>query len=222
MKFVAIALLCIGAAMAQAPAEPPANNNLMLIDSLEKRASALLIRVEQVLQENRGQFNNLLYALDRQSVLIEAMALNLKVQSELASTGPIVVDGTEWNWHKIHEIHVMEEELLRLENRASEEIEIIEAARAGGGRRGETPAQLVQRGERLVKDAQDAVAKFPQAPEVKEINSEIIVVQSLIKAIQATPSPAPADLQKDEDELFRQETTLRQLIEKATQRRPTV
>ena len=71
-------------------------------------------------------------------------------------------------------------------------------------------------------DAQDAVAKFPQAPEVREINSEVIVVQSLIKAISATPAPAAADLQKDEDELARQERTLRQLIEKATQRRPTV
>jgi len=211
MKF-AVVLLCIGAAMAQVPTTPaPANNNRPLVESLEKRAAALEARVHQVLQDNRAQNNFLLMALDRQSIMIEALALELKTA---------VADTTRM--HTIHQIHVIEEDLLRLENRASEEIMNIETVRSGADRRNETPAQLAARAERLVKDAQDAVAKFPTAPEVREISSEIIVVEALLKTIQGPPAPAAADLMKDEDELARQERTLRQLIEKATQRRPTV
>lgn len=69
-----------------------------------------------------------------------------------------------------------------------------------------------------MKEAKDAVAKFPKAKEVREIESNIIVVEALVKAIQAKPAPDAATMKKDEEELARQEKTLRQLIEKATHR----
>ena len=186
----------------------PTSNNRPLVESLEKRAAALLTRVHAVQQEHRGTNNHLLQALDRQRVLVEALALDLK--NQLADPA---------RQHQLHHIHVIEEDLLHLENRVSEEIAIITHVRGGNDNRGENGAQLITRGQQLVKDAQAAVTAHPQAREVKEIQSEIIVVESLIKAIQAKPAPTPADLQKDEQELARQERTLRQLIEKANGRR---
>ena len=107
-----------------------------------------------------------------------------------------------------------------LENRVSEEIAIIDHFRNGGHHPDghETTAQLVARGEKLVKEAKEAVAKFPKAKEVREIESNIIVVEALIKAIQAKPAPDAATMKRDEEELARQEKTLRQLIEKASHR----
>ena len=180
-----------------------------MVVSLEKRAGALLERVRATLTEHRVNHGHLLQSLERQAVLVEALAIDLKAQ--LADTT---------RQHNIHHVHVIEEDLLFLENRVSEEIVIIAHFRNGNHvPTNENGAQLIARGEKLVKDAKDAVVKHPQAKEVKEINSEIVVVEALIKAITAKPAPTPADLKKDEEELHRQERSLRQLIEKAEGRK---
>ncbi len=199
-----------------------------LVISLEKRAAALLQVVRKVLDENRMSHSFLLQGIEHQAVLVEALALDL---GRLVQSKDIA--------HQIHHIHVIEEDLvgffylklcsfdnnfnsieqLFLENRVSEEIAIFYHFRDGNHTpNGETTAQLIARGERLVKEAKEAVAKFPKAKEVAEINSSVIVVEALLKAIQARPAPTPDDLKKDETELARQEKSLRQLIEKATHR----
>ena len=209
MKFVfAVALLCIGAVAAQTSAPVAQNSGRLLAESLEKRADALLQRVRAAITEHKVHNFFLIQGLEHQAVLIEALHLDLKTQ--LANKDFI---------HHLHHIHVIEEDLLHLENRVSEELAIIAHVAAGNDNRGETGAQLVARGQQLVKDAQAAVAKKPNAPEAREINSTVIVVEALVKAIQAKPAPTPADLQKDEQELARQERSLRQLIEKLNARK---
>lgn len=65
----------------------------------------------------------------------------------------------------------------------SEEIAIIDHFRNGGHHPDGhvTAAQLIERGQRLVKEAKEAVAKFPKAKEVREIESSVIVVEALVK-----------------------------------------
>jgi len=207
MKFVIVfALLCIGSALAQAPAPAP---GATLVESLELRAAALLARVRQVLAENRQANYFLVQAIDHQALEVEALSLSLKTfaaQPDIAQ--------------HLHHLHIIEEDLLYLENRVSEEIAILQAVRdPARPTQPLTAVQLITHAESLIKNAHDAVAKYPNAKEIKDINSEIIVIGSLVKAIQN--KPAPADLVAEEQELARHETSLTTLIEKAAQRQPT-
>src|SRR5699024_2760281 len=109
---------------------------------------------------------------------VEALVLDLKTQ--LADRNRAF---------QLHHIHVIEEDLLHLENRVSEEIAIIAFFREGRHQnQGQNGAQLITRGEQLVKEAREALAKNPRSREAREIESEVIVVESLIKAIQAKPA----------------------------------
>jgi len=210
MKFLLVALFCVGAVVAQTPApNAQANAGRELVESLEKRASALSDRVKQVIQEQRaGGFGGLTLTLERQGVLIEALVIDLKAQT--ADLSKVT---------SFHHIHVIEEDLLFLENRVSEEIVAITQAR-NSQPTAVASAQLIVRAEQLIKDAKDTLAKFPTAPEVREINSEIIVVEALVKTIQGKVTPAPGELAQDERELAKQEATLKQLIDKAQARKP--
>ena len=211
MKFILALALFIGAVAAQTPAPQQPNTGRALAETLEKRAAALLQYVRKELEEHRGfQRGHLIQTLEREAVLVEA--LNLDLQKQLADKDFM---------HHLHHIHVIEEDLLHMENRVSEEIMIIRHFADGNHQpNGETGPQLIARGQKLVQDAKDAVAKHPKAKEVREINSEIIVVEALVKAITAKPAPSAAEMKKDEEELARQEKTLRQLIEKAVASKP--
>ena len=73
------------------------------MESLQKRADALLTRVREVLSEQRmGGFGFLVQALDQQSVYLEALSMDLKAQ--LAMPDAQI---------QLHHIHVIEEDLLR-------------------------------------------------------------------------------------------------------------
>ena len=176
---------------------------------LEARGHALYEKATKVLLDHRGTHDHLLETLNHQVTKLVEL---LKELHELA-----VVDVVHESKNE-HKIHVIEEELLHLENRVNEEIDIIAHIKDHHKPSGElTVAQLVAAGEKLIKQAKEAVAKHPKAREVSEIDREIIVVDALLKAIQA--KPAPAELKKEEQELARQEKTLQQLIEKANARR---
>jgi len=208
MKFViAVALLCIGSAIAQTPAPAGPNAGAALVESLEKRADALLARVRAVIQENRQNYF-LVQAIDHQAIEVEALALDLKnvaAQTDLAQ--------------HLHHLHTIEEELLFLENRVSEEIAILQAVQDPTRRPQQLNAtQLITIAEQLIKQAHDAVAKYPNAKEIRDINSEIIVIGSLVKAIQNKPTSL--DLVAEEQELARHETSLTQLIARASARQP--
>ena len=208
MKFVlAVALLCIGAVAAQTQA--PATQGRLLAESLEKRADALLKRVHDLIAEHKVHNFHLIQGLERQSIMIEALHLDLKTQLANAA-----------HQFQLHHIHIIEEDLLYLENRVSEELSFIQHVASGQDNRGENEAQLIARGEQLIKDGQAAIGKNPSAPEAKEISSDIIVIQSLIKVLQSKPAPTGAELQKDEQELARQERSLRALIDKINARKP--
>lgn len=80
----------------------------------------------------------------------------------------------------------------------------------------ETVEQIVARAEKLISQAKEAVAKKPHAPEVSDIERELIILNALVTTVKAKPSPA--DLKKESEEITRQEKSLEQLIEKLNAR----
>lgn len=68
----------------------------------------------------------------------------------------------------------------------------------------------------MLASAKEAVAKKPHAPEVGDIEREIIILNALVSAVKAKPSTA--DLKKESEEITRQEKSLQQLIEKLNAR----
>lgn len=210
MKFIIAfaTVMLAGFATAQVSTQAPSSSNLVLLQLLEKRGDALLAHVKKTIEDNKAANAHLLSALEEQSKKVESIVAELKKGVADHASG-----------RQIHHIHVLEEELFFLENRVAEEVYALEHAKTTPPK-GETLAQIVARAEKLVKDAKDAVVKHPQAKEVGEINSAVIVVEALVKALQAKPAAAPAELLKEEQELARQEKSLQQLIEKAAARKP--
>jgi len=205
MKFI-FALFFIGFVAAQTPAPAAENPGRVLLELLEKRSDALLVSAKKTLADFKATAGeNIVKALDAQVKRVETLDADLK---------KLVADTL--TPRTLHQVHVYEEELFFLENRVSEEIYAISHATSTPTQNQTGPA-LIARAEKLIKDGKDAVAKFPQAKEVGEINSELIVVEALVKALQTTQ---PGNLKNEEQELVRQETTLQQLIEKATARKP--
>jgi len=209
MKFAAliVAVCMIGAAIAQ-PAQPQPGREVA--ESLEKRAAALLASsraaVQELMREGRG---NLVSAIEHQLVEVEALALALKTQ--LADTT---------HQHSVHHLHVIEEDLLYLENRISEELAI---ARNVSPNQPEHPgtdsaaAKLVAAANSIVAQAQEAVKAHPNTRETNAINAEIVEIQKLTKAI-ATANPNGAQFQLEAQQLARHEQTLQQLVERLSGR----
>ena len=183
----------------------PSTNPAHLLQLLEKRGEALEALVKKTIADNKASNNgHLLKSLEEQQKKVESLVAQLKKSASDISTEK-----------QIHHVHSLEEQLFFLENRVAEEVDALEHAKSTPTK-GETAAQLVARAENVVKKARETVVKHPSAPEIGEINSEIIVVEALIKAIQAKPSAT--DLKTEEQELNRQEKTLQQLTEKAASR----
>ena len=101
---LAIVLLLIGA-VAGAPTAAPSPNGALIV-TLEKRASALHASVKKVLAEHQAEHGHLLQALEHQEAQVGKLAAQL---AKLVAEHDRV--------HQLHQIHVLEEELLFLENR---------------------------------------------------------------------------------------------------------
>lgn len=202
MKFIfGVVFLCIGAVAAQAPA--PGQQTRLLAEALEKRGEALLTRVKAELEKLRHEGHwHLASALDHQEVIVEALVLTLKAQ--LANKDFL---------HNIHHIHVIEEDLLHLENEIADELRVIENVRQHQ-HQGHNQSQLVEKAESLIKQAQEALAHHGHLPEARGIQHEVAFIEALLKEIKARPSPDP----KDEQALAKHEQSLQVLLEKAANR----
>ncbi len=106
---------------------------------------------------------------------------------------------------------------MYLENRVGEEIYAINhATDPNHPPKPETVEQIVARAEKLISQAKEAIAKKPHGAEVGDIERELIILNALVSAVKAKPSPA--DLKKESEEITRQEKSLEQLIEKLNSR----
>ncbi|KAI2796328.1 hypothetical protein BLOT_015882 [Blomia tropicalis] len=205
MKFILV-LLFVGVALAQDHHDHDHHNGRSLVESLANRAEALLKHVHETLKNARGTHNHLLQALEHQAVAIEALAMDLRAQLK-----------DEHREHHMHHIHTIEEDLLFLENRVSEEIAILHHFQDGHHHHnGDNHQRLLERAEQLLKEAKETIEKHPHERNSRELESEMIVIEALVRTIKTRPDES--ELKKDEEELARHEKSVRQLIEKINHR----
>ena len=139
--------------------------------------------------------------MENEAALVESLAVNLKIQiHDLNQT------------HAIHHLHTIEEELLHRENRISEELEVINRT-INNPPKHETHAQLVAKGEELVKKAQAIITKMPHSRAAHAIEAEMFVIEDLLKAMKENPNSP--DVKKEEGQLARHEITINQLLVRA-------
>lgn len=189
--------------------QDPANTGRALAEALEARGIALIERTRLDLENFRkNDAAHLVDALEHQLVQVEALVMDLKVQ--LAQKDLLL---------HLHHIHVIEEDLLHLENAIYDEINVINQVKT-------TPvdpnkplpvqSELVTNAENLIKTALESLNHHKNTPEARSIEREIEAIRSLIRLINSKPDPA--ELKKDEESLVRHEKTLQQLLEKAANR----
>lgn len=198
MKFVlaVVSLMFLGLVAAQ---EHP---NADVINDMIKRGERLLNESREIAHALREQHKgHLLGAIEHEEVILEALVVDMKEQ--LKHVTP----------QNIHHIHILEEDLLHLENRISEELHIIINEIHPNPPKPLTPAELIARGEKLVKDAQDELKVLgTHHREYKAIEHEVKEVENLIKNVKADPSKAN---QEAVEKLTRHERTLATLLQRA-------
>jgi len=192
-------------------AQAPGNEGRLLAESLEKRGDAILASAKQ--EQARLQSSNrgfLAGALDHQIVLLEALLLDLRTQ--LAQKDFLL---------HLHHIHVIEEELLHLENQISDELRIVNQVQTGfQPNPTQTHDALIKRGQDLVAKGKEELERHRFIREGRLIEQEIEAIETLIKAIQT--SPTSRTMTNDEMQLERHERTLTELLERANVRNPRV
>ena len=140
----------------------------------------------------------MLSAIEHELVLLEALALDLSKNAGKPD----------------HHLHVIEEDLLFLENRIAEELHILRTH--DHENKNHTLAHLLEQGHMLIHAAQEVLRIEPNVKEASTLKSEMAVIEKLVKELQA--KPAGADLKKDEEALARHERTLRNVLERISER----
>lgn len=181
-----------------------------MAEVLAKRAEALITGTKAVLAELYKQGKgHLASSIEHQIVLVEALTLDLKKSLADTSKHP-----------SVHHVHVIEEDLLWLENRISEELYII--THLGDGHHEEhkngtdTMAQkLVAHANSIIHQAEEILKDGTtiRLRDARDMAHEIGEIKKLIKAIEAHPSAA--ELKAEATQLAKHEESLRTLIERA-------
>lgn len=85
-----------------------------MLELIQKRADAVLVRAKAVIDAHKSTHGHLLEALQHQVKLVEE--LDAEIKKDLAEPGRI---------HHLHLVHKQEERILYLENRVAEEASIF-------------------------------------------------------------------------------------------------
>lgn len=177
-----------------------------MVESLEKRAEALLLKTQSQYDALKKEHLHLLTTLELDLTLADGIVLSLKDQ--LADKAKTFTTA---------QVHVIEEDLVHLENSISLELKNIQDVITNHKSTGtKTNAQLLTHAHELIAKAHAALTLHRHTPEAHSIEREISVIESLIRAIEAKPTAA--DLAKDEASLARHEKTLQSLIDAASHR----
>ena len=212
MKFlIAVAAICM-AGLVIAQQAQPVDQGRLVAEILATRGEVLLnnsrATIQNLYKEGKG---HLASAVEHQVVLVEALVVDLKAQvANISKT------------HAVHHLHVIEEELLHLENRIGEELYIIthigdDHTQQHQNGSDTTTAKLVAHAQSVIHQAQEALKAHPNSREASSIKAEIAAIEKLVVAIQAHPSPA--EFKQEAQQLARHEQTLAQLVERANHTR---
>lgn len=92
---------------------PSTHEGRHLLEIIQKRADALLVRAKAVIDAHKNTHSHLLAALEHQVKLVQE--LDAEIKKDLAEPGRI---------HHLHLVHRQEERILYLENRVAEEVNL--------------------------------------------------------------------------------------------------
>ena len=171
------------------------------INGLLDRATELEAQGNKIIAEFKNHSkSHLLSALEHEIKQVEHIAKTLKEQAANAS-------------HRDHQLNALEENLLYFENRLGEELDFVLDVYHYNST-GKSKDELINFGEKLIKDAKEVVAKHEAHGhrEILTLNSEIHAIERLIKELQTHPTGRLHEL--EEAALIRNEKTLRALIER--------
>jgi len=194
----AVLLLAFGAVFA-------ADENRPLAQTLINRGEELILHTSQLLKEYRNHtLAHLLGTVEHELALVEALVFELKAQFAKETTVTF----------SLAHINLIEEELLHLENRISEELIVVEDARAYE-HMNQTPEHLATLAKTLIDTGKQVVKSFNNANNAREIatiENEIRLLNQLITQLEKKPTGE--ELKREEQALVKHQQTMLHLIER--------
>ena len=189
------AIVLIGSVSAQE------NAGKELVESLIKRGEQLLHDSHIVIAALREHGKeHLIETVQHQLVMVEALVIDLK------ETAKHVTE------HNLHHIHLLEEDLLSAENHIGEEFEVIIMHVMDKDHGHHTPEQVLERAEKLVEKAKEAIDKHEHSKESRMMKHELFAIERLVKDVKrGSKYIVPLVV----EQLARHEHTLANLIKRA-------
>ena len=115
----------------------------------------------------------------------------------------------------IHHIHVLEEDLLHLENRLAEEFEIIINRVIPVPHANLTAAEVIARGDKLVAQVTEDLKTLTHHREARHIEHELFQLKQLLLEVKTNPAHSS---KLAIEQLARHEATLDTLVKRAKSR----
>lgn len=175
-----------------------------LTEALIHRGEALIQHTQHLLKEHRNHsLGHLVDTVEHELSLVEALIFSLKFEHS-----------KENFTLKEHHLHLIEEDLLHIENRVAEELAVIEDT-LNHEHLNQPADKLIAHAKALIEHAKQVAKNYGNShnqKEIKAIEHEIHLIQKLISQLEQHPTGA--ELRKEEQTLVRNQQTLLHLIER--------